>query len=150
MLRDLRFALHLIAKDRWYSAVAILALALGTGVNAAVFTLVNAVLIRSLPFPDPSRLFVLSSDLQGVATGVSFADLDDWRAQSHSFTGLAGFSVASANLSDEVSTPQQVRSATITSNMFSLVGQQPLLGRDFAPADDARGAAPVALIGYAL
>jgi len=150
MLRDLRFALHLIAKDRWYSAVAILALALGTGVNAAVFTLVNAVLIRSLPFPDPSRLFVLSSDLQGVATGVSFADLDDWRTQSHSFTGLAGFSVASANLSDEVSTPQQVRSATITSNMFSLVGQQPLLGRDFAPADDARGAAPVALIGYAL
>jgi predicted permease len=150
MLRDLRFALHLIVKDRWYSAVAIIALALGTGVNATVFTLVNAVLIRSLPFPDAGRLFVLSSDLQGVATGVSFADLDDWRAQSHSFTGLAGFNVANANLSDAVSTPQQVRSATVTANMFSLVGQQPLVGRDFSASDDARGAAPVALIGYRL
>ncbi|HTL45595.1 MAG TPA: ABC transporter permease [Vicinamibacterales bacterium] len=150
MLRDLRFALHLIAKDRWYSAVAIIALALGTGVNATVFTLVNAVLIRSLPFPDAGRLFVLSSDLQGVATGVSFADLDDWRTQTRSFTGLAGFNVATANLSDEMALPQQVRSASITSNMFSLVGQQPLAGRDFAPGDDRAGAAPVALIGYTL
>jgi predicted permease len=150
MLRDVRFALHLIVKDRWYSAVAIFALALGIGVNATVFTLVNAVLIRSLPFPEPDRLFVLSSDLQGVATGVSFADLADWRAQSKSFTGLAAFTAATANLSDDVSTPAQVRSASITSNMFSVVGQQPLAGRDFAPGDDQAGAAPVALIGYTL
>ncbi|HTI38492.1 MAG TPA: ABC transporter permease [Vicinamibacterales bacterium] len=150
MLRDLRFALHLIAKDRWYSAVAIVALALGTGVNATVFTLVNAVLIRSLPFPDAQHLYVLSSDLQGVATNVSFADLDDWRAQAHAFSGMAGFNVATANLSDDVSTPQQVRSASLTSNMFGLVGQQPLLGRDFTPEDERAGAAPVALIGYDL
>ncbi|HWK08467.1 MAG TPA: ABC transporter permease, partial [Vicinamibacterales bacterium] len=150
MLRDLRFALHLIWKDRWYSAVAILALALGTGVNATVFTLVNAVLIRSLPFPDAGHLFVLSSDLQGLSTGVSFADLDDWRAQARSFTGLAGFNAATANLSDDVATPQQVRSASITSNMFALVGQRPLLGRDFTAGDDGAGAAPVALIGYSL
>ena len=59
LLQDLRFALRLLVKDRWFSAVAITALALGIGVNATVFTLVNAVLIRSLPFPDADRLYVL-------------------------------------------------------------------------------------------
>ena len=64
MLRDLRFALHLIAKERWYSAVAIVALALGIGVNATVFTLVNAILIRGLPYQDSAHLYMLGSQRQ--------------------------------------------------------------------------------------
>ena len=64
MLRDLRFAFHLMIKDRWYSAVAIVALALGIGVNATVFTLVNAVLIKGLPYKDSGSLYMLSSQRQ--------------------------------------------------------------------------------------
>ena len=87
MLRDLRFALHLLAKDRWYSAVAIVALALGIGVNATVFTLVNAVLIRGLPFKDSGQLYMLGSlRARRAASGgsVSYADFQDWRAQTRS------------------------------------------------------------------
>ena len=151
MIRDLRHAFHVIVKDRWYSAVAILALSLGIGVNAAVFTLVNAALLRALPFPDASSLYVLGSELQpGMPTGVSHADLEDWRTQAKSFSGFAGFNVLTVNLSDDAGAPQQARGSAITSNLFSLVGQQPLMGRDLAPADDRPGAPPVALIGFTL
>ena len=89
MLKDLRYALHIIAKDRWYSAVAVVALSLGIGVNATVFTLVNAVLIRGLPYKDSSRLYVLSSQRQNDQNdGVSAADLQDWRTQAKSFEAL--------------------------------------------------------------
>ena len=85
MLRDLRFAIHLMVKDRWYSAVAIVALALGIGVNATVFTLVNAILIRGLPYKDSPQLYMLGSQRQnGDRNSVSVADLQDWRTQSKS------------------------------------------------------------------
>ena len=92
MLRDLRFALHLIVKDRWYSAVAIVALALGIGLNATVFTLVNAVLIRGLPFKDSRQPLHAQLAARSEAGGgsVSFADLEDWRGQTKTFAGLAG------------------------------------------------------------
>src|SRR5260370_28013075 len=69
MLRDLRFSLHLLVKDRWYSAVAIVALSLGIGLNATVFTLVNAVLIRGLPFNDSGSLYMLGAPRQGESRG---------------------------------------------------------------------------------
>jgi putative ABC transport system permease protein len=152
MLRDLRFALHLVVKERWYSAVAIIALALGIGVNATVFTLVNAVLIKGLPFKDSGSLYMLSSQRQqgGRGGGVSFADLQDWRAQTKTFSGLAAFSPTGVNLSDDRSAPQQARAAQVTANTFSLLLQPPLIGRDFAPGEDAKGAESVAILGYTL
>jgi len=151
MLRDLRFALVLIVKERWYSAVAVLALALGIGLNASVFTLVNAVLIRGLPFKDSGQLYMLGAQRQnGNRAGVSPADLQDWRAQSRSFAGLAAFSGNGGNLSDDRSAPQQVRTAMLTANTFSLLGTQPILGRNFTPDDERRGAEPVTIIGYTL
>jgi putative ABC transport system permease protein len=152
MLRDLRFALHMIVKDRWYSAVAVVALALGIGVNATVFTLVNGVLIRGLPFKDSGNLYMLSSQRLSETRGgaASLADLQDWRAQQKSFSGLAAFDDESANLSDERSAPQQARLGRITANTFAVLQQPTLLGRDFAPEDDRKGAERVALIGYTL
>jgi putative ABC transport system permease protein len=151
MLKDLRFALLLIVKERWYSAVAVLALALGIGLNATVFTLVNAVLIRGLPFKDAGQLYMLGSQRQnGDRTGVSYADLNDWRSQSRSFNGLAAFSGNGGNLSDDRSAPQQVRTAILTANSFSLLGTQPILGRDFGPDDERKGAEAVAILGYTL
>lgn len=152
MLRDLRFAIHLLLKDRWYTAVAVIALALGIGLNATVFTLVNAVLIRGLPFKDSASLYMLGSQKQGEArrSGVSFADLEDWRAQGRTFTGLAAFNSNSVNLSDDSTAPQQARSAMLSANAFALLDQPPLLGRAFAPGDDKKGAEPVVIISHSL
>jgi putative ABC transport system permease protein len=151
MLRDLRYALHLIAKDRWYSVVAIVALALGIGVNATVFTLVNAILIRGLPYKDAGKLYMLTSQrLQGGRAGVSPLDLQDWKAQAKSFTAIGAFTGAGGNIADDRAAPQQVRAQRLTPNVFSLLGQQPLFGRDFAPGDDAPGAERVVLLGYSV
>src|ERR1043165_8358107 len=119
MLRDLRFALHLIVKDRWYSAVAIIALALGIGVNATVFTLVNAVLLRGLPYKDSGKLYMLSSQYQqGGRSSVSPFDFEDWRTEVKSFTGLAAFANAGANIADDRAAPQSVRAVRLTPNVF--------------------------------
>jgi putative ABC transport system permease protein len=154
MLRDLRFAFHLIAKDRWYSTVAVVALALGIGVNATVFTLVNAVLIRGLPFKDSGRLYMLgslrASDRDGNGGGFSYADFQDLRSETRAFAGVAAFTGAGFNISDERGLPEQVRGSMLTAETFRLLGQPPMLGRDFAPADDRKGAEMVVILGYSI
>ena len=83
LLQDLRFAIRLLIKDRWFTAVAVIALALGIGVNATVFTFVNAVLIRGLPFNDPDRIMVVgTTDARDRDGGSSYPDFVDWRAAS--------------------------------------------------------------------
>ena len=151
MLRDFRYALQIIAKERWYSAVAVLTLSLGIGLNATVFTLVNAVLIRGLPFKDSGRLYMLASQRQnGERTAVSLPDLQDWRSQSKTWVGLGAFSDTGANVSDDRSAPQSVRGAAVSANAFSLLGTQPVVGRDLNPGDEVKGAEPVMLLGYRL
>jgi len=151
VLRDFRYALQIIAKERWYSAVAVLTLSLGIGLNATVFTLVNAVLIRGLPFKDSGRLYMLASQRQsGERTAVSLPDLQDWRSQSKTWVGLGAFSDIGANVSDDRSAPQSVRGAAVSANAFSLLGTQPVVGRDLNPGDEVKGAEPVMLLGYRL
>jgi predicted permease len=151
MIRDLRYALHIIAKDRWYSAVAVVALSLGIGVNATVFTLVNAVLIRGLPYQDSARLYMLSSQRQnGDRTNVSPLDLQDWRTQARSFEALGGFAPASANISDDRAAPENVRTAAVSANAFAIIVQPPLFGRDFTPADEKPGAERVVILSHKL
>jgi predicted permease len=152
MLRDLRYALQLIAKEPWYSAVAVLALSLGIGLNATVFTLVNAVLIRGLPFKESDRLLVVGSQFKnaGGPGGLSVLDLADIRAQSKTFSALCGYDPNSMNISDDVAPPQQARGVRLTSNTFGVLGQPLHLGRDFVPEDERVGAQPVAILGYAL
>src|SRR5437868_13658946 len=107
MLRDLRYAFHLMIKDRWYSAVAIVALALGIGVNATVFTLVNAILIRGLPYQDSARLYTLGSqDKDKNRVGVAALDLQDWRTQSKTYVGLPACNNNCVNVDDDRSARQ--------------------------------------------
>jgi predicted permease len=155
MLQDLRFALHLIVKDRWYSTVAVIALSLGIGVNATVFTLVNAVLIRGLPFKDSGQLYMLGSVRASAPPGsggggISYADYRDLREQQHSFVDLAAFTGNSFNIADDVSMPEQARGAMVTAETFRLLGQPPILGRDFAPTEDRKGAELVVILGYTI
>src|ERR671912_606060 len=103
MLQDLRAAVRAIVKDRWLAAAAIVALALGIGVNATVFTLVNAVLIRGLPFQDSNNLYVLgTTPLQTSAqtriNPVSYQELQDWRSQATAFVDMAAFTQMSYNI----------------------------------------------------
>jgi putative ABC transport system permease protein len=136
MLQDLRFALRLIAKDRWFATVAVLALSLGIGMNAMVFTLVNAVLIRGLPFPDSGNLYMLGWESGGDdVTGVSYPELQDLRTQAGVFEGIAAFWNSNFNISDGHALPEQARGARLTANAFTVLRQQPLIGRDFTPED---------------
>ena len=147
-LQDLRFAIRLLVKDRGFTAVAVLALALGIGVNATVFTFVNAVLIRSLPFKDADRVLVVASrDAKGRDRSVSYPDFQDLRDATRTFASLTGFSGATMNLSDEGRAPERFQGPYISANAFTTIGQAPLLGRDFQPGDDRPGAAAVVILG---
>ncbi|HEV3139955.1 MAG TPA: hypothetical protein VGY57_05545, partial [Vicinamibacterales bacterium] len=102
VLNDVRFAIRLLIKDRWFTAVAAIALALGIGANATVFTFVNAVLIRGLPFEQPDRIVALgSTDARDRPQGVSQLDFRDWRDGARSFSSLAILTGANMNVSEE-------------------------------------------------
>jgi putative ABC transport system permease protein len=145
--QDVRFAIRLLVKDRWFTAVAATALALGIGVNASVFTFVNAVLIRGLPFDDPDRIIAIGgTDVRGRPIGISRLDFIDIRDAARSFSGMTMFMGASVNLSDEGRAPEQFVGSYNSANLFQLIGQRPIVGRDFRAEDDRAGAEPVVLI----
>ena len=147
LLHDVRYALRLLIKDRWFTAVAATALALGIAVNTAVFTFVNAVLLRGLPFDDSDRIISLgTTDARNRQLGVSRLDFTDWREASRSFAGLALMQPASINISDEGRAPEQFQGSYQSANMFQVIGVGPIIGRDFLPEDDRPAAAPVVII----
>jgi putative ABC transport system permease protein len=152
LLHDLRFAIRLIVKERWFTAVAVAALALGIGVNATVFTLVNAVLIRGLPFKDSAQLYMLGVRRQtdSRTNQLSYPELQDWRAQTRTFAALAAFSNTGVNLADDRAVPEQARGTFLTANAFTVLGQPTHIGRDFTEADERKGAEKVVILGYGI
>jgi len=153
VLQDLRFALRLLVKDRWFSLVAVTALALGIGVNATVFALVNAVLLRGLPFEDSGRLYMLGVRPPTEAGGgqpISYQDLAEWRASVPAFEGLAAFLRSSMTVSDGIVAPEDTPGVWMTANGFDLLRQPTLFGRGFRRGDDAPGAERVVILGHAL
>src|SRR4249919_869178 len=115
--QDIRYAIRLLIKDRWFTAVAAIALALGIGANAAVFTFVNAVLLRGLPFDDPSRIISLSvTNARSQRNGVSYPEFGDWREQSQTMAELAGTVGANINVSEEGRSPEQYRGSYISAS----------------------------------
>ena len=148
---DIRFAARLLIKDRWFTLAAATALALGIGANAAVFTFVNAVLVRGLPFHEADRIMtVWTEDDRGRRLGTSELGYEDWREEARSFSDLAATLGSPINVSDEGRTPERVQGAYVTANLFSLIGQSPVIGRDFTDADDQPGAEPVTIIGHSV
>lgn len=149
--QDVRFAVRLLTRDRWFTLAAATALALGIGANTAVFTFVNAVLLRGLPFPEPDRIVALwTENTRGQSFGVSYSDFEDWRAQARSFSGLEAFLGSTINVSDQGRPPEQFAGAYVSGNLFALMGQQPALGRGFRAEDDLAGAEPVAILGHGI
>jgi predicted permease len=150
MLQDVRFALRLIAKERWFSAAAVAVLALGIGVNATGFTLVSGVFLRERSLRDANQLYVLSWAGPGVRRAMSFADFDDWRAQSQSFAYLAALVNDNPTISDDRGLPEQVFGARVTREVFGVFEQYPIAGRVFTDDDVREGAAAVAIISRRL
>jgi putative ABC transport system permease protein len=146
-LQDLRFAARRLVKDRWFTLAAIAALALGIGANSAVFTLVNAVLLRGLPVHDPDRImWVDSRDQLGRGRGVSFQDFEDWRAASRTFGALTLVQNGTMIISGDDRLPESYPGGFISANAFDVIGVKAVLGRGFLPEDDASNAPAVALI----
>jgi putative ABC transport system permease protein len=154
MLQDLRFAARLLTRDRWFTLAAVLALALGIGANTTVFTLVNAVLLRDLPFHRAHEIvFLATHDTTRPPDDnapPSWRELEAWRERARSFAGMAAFIDGAMNISDSINPADRVRGASVSPNTFALLGQRPLMGRDFAPGEDAPGATPVVIIGHDL
>jgi putative ABC transport system permease protein len=151
--QDLRYALRIMRKNPGFASVAVMALALGIGANTTVFTITNAILWKNLPFKDPHQIVYLGC--RNLARGledlpVSYPDFEDWRAGARSFQGLEAFSTGTMNVSDESGVPERMNGNWVTGGAFRLIGQSALLGRDFLPGEDRRGAQPVAILGYGM
>jgi putative ABC transport system permease protein len=145
MLHDLRFGLRVLRKSRGFTAVIVLTLALGIGVNTAIFTIVNAVVSKGMPYSDPQEIAFVSSNRGGV----SYPDLLDFR-ESGGFKGLGAFTNLAADLSEGDAAAERVAGASVTANTFALLGSQPLLGRGFTENDERPGANRVVLLSHGL
>jgi putative ABC transport system permease protein len=147
--QDLRYGMRMLLKQPGFTLVAILTLTLGIGANTAIFSVVNAVLLRPLPFKDPAQLVMVWNNgaqaAGGDRTPLALSDVQDWREQNRSFESIGAFQNGIFNyISGDV--PQQLRGVGVTSNFLSLLGVAPQLGRDFQPGDELVGAQRTVLI----
>ena len=151
--QDLRYALRMLAKQPGFTAIAILTLALGIGANTAIFSVINSVLLRPLPYPQPERLVLIRERTNIFDSGsVSLSNYLDWRASQRGFTDLALFRRDDANLSGATSDveAERVGLARVSYNFLSVLGVPPELGRDFRESDDVPHCKKVALISDGL
>ena len=149
-VHDIRLGVRSLTLDRSVSAIVILCLALGIGVNATLFSVIDGVLIQPLPFPQPDRLVVLNeiSERRGIhEAGVSYLTLQDIRERATSLSAVAASRGRVIALSDR-DEAERVQGAAITSNLFPTLGVQPILGRHFREDDDRPGAEPVVMLSH--
>src|SRR6476660_2033213 len=157
-LHDIRYGVRMLLKHKGFSAVAIIALGLGIGANTAIFSLVNGVLLRPLPFPDAQRIvyFEGKNPAAGITdSNISYLDFTDWSQQTDLFANTAAYWTGNADLSGDGAEPEAVPRAGVTIGFFSVLGVQPILGRAFAPEDDKpatfnEGRGTVAIISQGL
>src|SRR2546430_2687864 len=147
-MNNLRLAFRQLIKNPAFSAVAIITLALGIGANTAIFSIVNAVLLRPLPYPDANRIMVLSeSSGPGQDFSVALPDYFDWRDDNKAFEHLACTHKESRNLSGIPGRePERISCASVTRNFFNIIGLPPEIGRIFSEDEDKVGAPPVVVI----
>ena len=152
LLFDLRFAVRQLAKSPGFAITAVVMLAFGIGATTAIFSIVEAVLLRPLPFPDSERVMVLSDRLAGVnvggnnEVGVTVPDIRTYTRQTHAFTALGGYQGSGYELSG-MGEPAQVSAARLTAGVFSALGVNPQLGRVFT-ADEDEHSQQVAVLSY--
>ena len=146
-LQDLRYALRMLARSPAFTLVAILTLALGIGANTAIFSVVNAVLLRPLPYPESNRLVFLGEWSEQVPEmSISMANFNDWRNQNKVFESMVAYQNDNVVLTGR-GEPERLRLRRITAGFFPTLRVKPILGRELTPEDDKVGAARVVLLG---
>jgi hypothetical protein len=152
--RDVRFSLRTLRRAPGFVAVALLCLGLGIGANAAIFSVVNAVLLKPLPYPEPERLVELHETFkfgggQEAWGAVSWPNFVDWREQATGFEQLAGYAWGNVSLRG-AERPERLNAVSGTANLFTLLGVRPMLGRTYAPGEDQPGHERVAVLSEPL
>src|SRR5438128_9836773 len=148
--QDIRYAVRMMGKNLSVTAIVVVVLALGIGANAAIFSVVNAALLRPLPYADPDKLVRLTEDSPNVPQmSISYPNFLDWRQQNKVFSGIAAMQFRSLNLTgtDE---PERLAGRGISAEFFDVLGVRPAVGRSFAAEEDRPGANPVCIISHGL
>jgi putative ABC transport system permease protein len=152
LLQDTRYGARMLLKRPGFTIVAVITLALGIGANTAIFSVVNAVLLRPLPFAESSQLVMVwnkgAEAAGGDRTPLSVADVLDWREQTHAFENVAAFQHRFFNYTGG-DVPERIRGAAVTANFFSTLGVNAALGRTFETNEELPGASRVVVIGDA-
>ncbi len=152
LLQDVRFGVRMLVKSPTFTIVAVIALALGIGANTAIFSVINTVLLRPLPYKDPERLVMVWEDdsKHGYPRDTpAVANYMDWREQNQSFEAMAAMADQSFNLTG-MGEPERIDGQRVSANLFSLMGVEPQLGRGFSPEEDQPGAGRVVIISNGL
>src|SRR3954447_10165595 len=153
LLHDIRYGVRMLLKHKGFTAVAVIALALGIGANTAIFSLVNGVLLRPLPFPNSERIIYVEgkNPAAGITeSNISFLDFTDWSQQTDLFASTAAYWTGTANFGADGAEPERVPRAGVTTGFFSVLGMQPVLGRTFVAEDDKGWPESVAIISHGL
>jgi len=131
--QDLRYAVRQLRKSPGFTAVVVITLALGIGANAAMFSIVDAVLLHEMPYQNPTRLVEIGArNPQGEADSVSAGDFNDWQAQSQAFEGLAAYEPLGFKVLTGVREPDEVWASQVSTDVFHLLGANAIIGRTFA------------------
>src|ERR1044071_4350281 len=152
LFNDLRYAVRVLFKSTALTAVALLTLALGIGVNSAIFSVVNAIVLRPLPYPRSEDLMVIWGNLHKSGLEeieISALELRDFQQQSQAFEHIAAYSTSGLNLTG-VDQPERLRGAAISPNLFPALGVQPQLGRNITAEEDRYGNDRVVILSHAL
>ena len=148
-MRDIRYGVRLLRRNAGFTAVAVLALAVGIGANTAIFSVVYATLLAPLPYPEPDRIVMVWSKIQGFRNSTATADYLDWKAQSKAFQSLNAWSGRSVNLATG-ERPEQVQASTTTPGWTTTIGFTMLLGRDFTAEEGTPGKDQVVILSHQL
>jgi putative ABC transport system permease protein len=149
LLQDIRYAIRTLLKSPGFTAVAVLCLSLGIGVNATIFSVIDGIILQPSPYPDADQIIVPHATNQRLRVqrgGVSFQDFEDVREANSTLSALAAFSSRSLTIADGSADPERYTGLAISWNLFALLGTPPALGRGFRAEDDRPGAEPVVLL----
>ena len=151
LFQDLKYTIRIFARQPGFTSLVVLILGLGVGVNTAIFSIVNAVILRPLPFPDSQRLVQIKKDLPqfGINPLIFLREFREWNKENRSFSQIEGYQTEMGNLSGGAEA-ERVGFAWVSGGFFRMLKISPILGRDFVATEDLPGAQPVVLLSEGL
>ena len=149
LLQDIRYSARKLMKSPGFTTIAVATLAVAIGASTAVFSIVNGVLLKPLPYPNPGQIaFIGSTGRNGQVTPMSTTDFLDYRDQSRSFVGMAAMNPQTLNVTSDGVEPRRVRAAQVGARFFELLGVSARIGRTFVTGEDSASAQRVVVLGH--